>query len=381
LDSQWGRTFRVLAIGGAPVPGEGLRGGRLGLPERLAEELSEELGRDVRVDALGDRTMTITEATASLDPAIVADCDVVLVRLGTDEALRLLRPSLWQRRLTALLDRVEALTTPAARVVVLGVPAVRAGVGVGRDDLGAARKHARRLNRISGRIARGRAKTAFLRLPRAERDLELAPAPEAYWRLARFLAPHIARRVRTRPISAVASTHALTRFSERVEALPTEEAERLLRLVSHVRMTFGTRYAALALTDDAGAWRHWTLGWNADIRSADVHAHIIAGGDVDVVTDARHESRFSALRDTVGHAVGFFAGAPVQWAGATVGALYVFDGAHRSGRLDEPLLRNIARMVDQELRSMLPEHPLPAERERGLVSGPPVHTGQFALTA
>ena len=62
MDSQWGKTFRVLAVGGAPVPGEGLRGGRLGLPERLAEELSDVLSREVSVDAVGDRTLTLAAA-------------------------------------------------------------------------------------------------------------------------------------------------------------------------------------------------------------------------------------------------------------------------------------------------------------------------------
>jgi hypothetical protein len=384
LDSQWGQTFRVLAVGGAPVPGEGLRGGRLGLPERLAEELSDELGREVRVDALGDRTLTLASAAASLTPEVLAGQDVVLLRLGTDEALRLLRLNLWRRRMTALLERLDTLTPPTTRIVVVGVPAVQSLPGSERDDLNAARKHARRLNRLTRRLVRTSAKASFVRLPRAERDLELQPAPETYWRWARFLAPQIARRLPARPaVSAGGVERVLTRFTERLEQLPAEGSEQLLRIVSHARMAFGTRYATLALTDGSGSWRYWSLGWEADDHAATAHEVTLARDTADVVTDARQDERFSALGAAVEDRIGFFAGARVEWSGAPVGALYVFDGVHRSGgRVDEPLLWSITRMVERELREQLADrHPF-ADALRPLTTEPGVHTGpQLALSA
>jgi hypothetical protein len=384
LDSQWGQTFRVLAVGGAPVPGEGLRGGRLGLPERLAEELSDVLGREVRVDALGDRTLTLTAATEALTPDLVADTDVVLLRLGTSEALRRLRPNLWRRRMTALLERLDAITGPATRVLVVGIPAVHSLPGAERDELSAARAHARKLNRLTRRLVKGAAKAAFLGLPRAERDVELQPAPETYWRWARFLAPQIAKRL---PASTSPSTpsdeRVLSRFAERIEHLPADGSERLLRLVSHARLSFGTRYAALALADGAGSWRYWSLGWEPDERAASAHAAILGTAGTDVVTDAREDARFSPLSAFLDDRIGFFAGTRVQWSGVPVGALYVFDPAHRSGgRLDEPLFSSLTRQVEQELRSLLSErHPL-ADALRTRTGEPPVHTGpQLALSA
>ena len=382
MDSQLGQTLRVLAVGGAPVPGEGLRSGRLGLPERLAEELSNELGRDVRVDGLGDRTLTLASAAASLTEQVLEGQDVVLLRLGTDEALRLMRVNLWRRRMTALLERIDALTPPSTRILVVGVPAVQSLPISERDDLSAARKHARRLNRVTRRIVRSTAKASFVRLPRAERDLDLQPAPETYWRLARFLAPQIARRLPAPPpLAPAVSERVLARFAERLESLPADSAERLLGLVSQARLTFGTRYAALALADGSGSWRYWSLGWDADDRSAGAHAGILTSASADVVTDARHDERFEALNATLDGPVGFFAGARVQWLGVPVGALYVFDGAHRSGRrLDEPLFARLTRQVEQELGSLLAElHTLPdARRPR---AEPPTRTGQLALTA
>ncbi len=382
MDSQWGQTLRVLAVGGAPVPGEGLRGGRLGLPERLAEELSDALGRDVRVDGLGDRTLTLASAAASITEQVLEGQDVVLLRLGTDEALRLMRLSLWRRRMTSLLERIDALTPPSARIVVVGVPAVQSLPGSERDDLSAARKHARRLNRVTRRVVRSTTKASFVPLPRAERDLELQPAPETYWRLARFLAPQIARRIPAPPqLAPAVSERVLARFAERLESLPGDSAERLLGLASQARLTFGTRYAALALADGAGSWRHWSLGWDADERSAGAHAQILGSASTEVITDARHDERFQALNATLDGPVGFFAGARVQWLGVPVGALYVFDNAHRSGRrLDEPLFTRLTRQVEQELGSLLGElHTIPDARQPR--AEPPTRTGQLALTA
>jgi hypothetical protein len=384
LNSQWGQTFRVLAVGGAPVPGEGLRGGRLGLPERLAEELSDALGREVRVDALGDRTLTLGAAADALNAGLTGDVDVVLLRLGTSEALRRLRPSLWRRRMIALLERLDALTAPSTRVVVVGIPAVHSLPGAARDELSAARAHARRLNRITRRLARGSAKASFVGLPRAERDLELQPAPETYWRWARFLSPQIVKRLPAPASQAAASTErVLARFAERVDVLPADASERLLRLVSHTRLSFGTRYAALALADGAGSWRYWSLGWEADERAASAHAAILTMRDADVVTDARQDERFSALGAALDDRVGFFAGARVHWAGVPVGALYVFDHAHRrGGRLDEPLLSGLTRQVEQELRSLLPERHFFADALRPRTGELTVNTGpHLALSA
>lgn len=382
MDSQWGQTFRVLAVGGAPVPGEGLRGGRLGLPERLAEELSDELGGEVRVDALGDRTLTLAAAAETLTAELVAGHHVVLLRLGTSEALRRLRPNLWRRRMTALLARLEALSDPSTRIVVIGIPAVQSLPGSERDDLNAARKHARRLNRLTRRLTRDFGKASFVRLPRGQRDLELQPAPETYWRLARFLAPQIVKRLPATPtVSAASADRALTRFADRMDGMPADAAERLLRIVSHARMAFGTRYAALALADGSGSWRYWSLGWDADERAAGAHAGILASDAPDVVTDARQEARFAALNAVLDDRVGFFAGARVQWSGIPVGALYVFDPAHRrGGRLDEPLLQSITRQAEHELRLLLAERSL-RDVLRPLTTEPPAHTGQLALSA
>jgi hypothetical protein len=384
LNSQWGQTFRVLAVGGAPVPGEGLRGGRLVLPERLAEELSDALGREVRVDAIGDRTLTLSAARESLTPELVADLDVVLLRVGTSEALRRLRPSLWRRRLTALLERLEAITAPSTRIIVVGIPAIHSAPGAERDDLGSARSHARRLNRLTRRLTRAFPKASFVGLPRAERDLELQPAPETYWRWARFLAPQIARRVPAPAApSSVGVDRVLARLAERIDGMPADASERLLRLVSHVRLAFGTRYAALALADGSGSWHYWTLGWEADERAAASHAAVLGLEGADVVTDARQDARFAPLSASVDDRIGFFAGTRVQWSGVPIGALYVFDPGHRSGgRLDEALFSGLARQVEQELRSLLAErHPLadalrPRTGELSVSTGP-----QLALSA
>lgn len=382
MNSQWGQTFRVLAVGGAPVPGEGLRGGRLGLPERLAEELGEALGREARVVPLGDRTLTIASAMHALTPDVVAGYDVVLLRLGTPEALRRLRPNLWRGRMSALLELLDSVSGPTTRIVVVGIPAIQSVPGAERDELSAARTHARRLNRLTRRLVRGFTKASFVGLPRAERDLELQPAPETHWRWARFLAPQIIKRLPAPAAATVNADRVLARFASRVEGLPADGSERLLRLVSQTRLAFGTRYAALALCDGSG-WRYWTLGWDADERAASVHAAILGADIADVVTDARQDDRFTALSAMLGDRIGFFAGTRVVWSGTPVGALYVFDPAHRSGgRLDDQLFSGLARQVEQELRTLLPErHPLtdslrPRTGELAVITGP-----QLALSA
>jgi hypothetical protein len=72
----------------------------------------------------------------------------------------------------------------------------------------------------------------------------------------------------------------------------------------------------------------------------------------------------------------------VAWSGVPVGALYVFDPAHRTGRLDEPLMSGIARQVEQELRSLLADRHLIADALRPLTGELSVSTGpQLALSA
>jgi lysophospholipase L1-like esterase len=369
LNSQWGHDLRVLAVGGAPVAGEGLRGPRLGLPGRLAEELSNELGREVRVDAVGDRTLTLTAAVDALTADQVAGADVLLVTLGTTEALRRVRPNLWRRRMTALLERLDALTGPSTRVVLVGIPAVQSLPDSGRGELAPARAHARRLNRITRRLCRSYGQMSFVRLPRSGGRMELHPAPETYWRWATFLAPQIAKRLPASPTPAQATAdRTLARVADRLGGMPHDGSERLLRLVSHARLSFGTRFAALALPGSDGSWRYWSMGWDADDAAVPVHTTTMESEAADVVTDARAQVRFRDLNTALEEHVGFFAGARVQWAGVPVGALYVFDTAHRSGgRLDEKLLWSLARLVEQELRTLVPERHALGEALRPLV--------------
>jgi hypothetical protein len=387
LYSQWGHNFRVLAVGSAPVAGEGIRGPRLGLPGRLAEELSDELGCEVQVDAIGDRTMTITAATEALTAEQVAGQHVLLVTLGTTEALRRVRPNLWRRRMTALLERLDQIAPPLTRILLVGIPAVQSLPGTDPGALAPARAHARRLNRITRKLCRSYERMSFVRLPRSGGRMDLRPAPETYWRWATFLAPQIAKRLPASPTPAQASAERVSaRFADHLSGMPSDGSDRLLRLVSHVRLSFGTKYAALALPDADGSWRYWSMGWDAAGTAVAVHAATLASTSLDVVTDARGDQRFDQLNAAMQVQVGFFAGARVQWAGAPVGALYVFDSAHRAGaQLDSKLLWSLARMVEQELRTLLPERHMLAEPSRPLADETAdlgrAALGQLALSA
>lgn len=150
----------VVGLGDSVTAGDGLRG----LDETVTARLAERLGATWVVRARSG--LTSRGIAALLDRQVaaadVAAADVVLVSVGVNDLLRLKPMWLWRRDLGALLARVTALTS--GRVVLMGMPPVRAFPRVPRPAALVLGRHADRMDRVGIDVA-GRYGARHLPLP------------------------------------------------------------------------------------------------------------------------------------------------------------------------------------------------------------------------
>lgn len=140
----------VVGLGDSVTAGDGLRG----LDESVTARLAERLAAAWVVRARSG--LTSRGIADLLDHAVAADdvsaADVVLVSVGVNDLLRLKPLWLWRRDLAALLARATRLTS--GRVVLLGMPPVRAFPRIPRPAAVALGLHADRMDRVGVAVAR-----------------------------------------------------------------------------------------------------------------------------------------------------------------------------------------------------------------------------------
>jgi lysophospholipase L1-like esterase len=159
----------VVGLGDSVTAGDGLRGPEETVTARLAERLDASWVVRARSGLTSRGITRLLDRPVATDD--VAAADVVVVSVGVNDLLRLKPLRRWRRDLGALLARVTTLTS--GRVVLLGMPPVRAFPRLPRAlavPLGA---RAARMDRVGVDVAR---RYGVLHLPLPARLLEPAGA-------------------------------------------------------------------------------------------------------------------------------------------------------------------------------------------------------------
>ncbi len=142
-----------------------------------------------------------------------------------------------------------------------------------------------------------------------------------------------------------------------LKILDTESEERFDRLTRLAKRLFGVPIALVSLVDENRQWFKSCQGLDASETPRDISfcGHAILGDDIFVIPDASQDGRFSdnPLVTDAPH-IRFYAGCPLKVAnGSTLGTLCIIDQEPREFEAeDRELLRDLARMVEQELAAI-----------------------------
>lgn len=159
----------VVGLGDSVTAGDGLRGPDETVTARLAERLDASWVVRARSGLTSRGIARLLERQVAADD--VAAADVVVVSVGVNDLLRLKPLVLWRRDLSVLLNRVTSLTS--GRVVLLGMPPVRAFPRLPRAVAVPLGARAARMDRVGVDVAR---RYGVLHLPLPATLLEPAGA-------------------------------------------------------------------------------------------------------------------------------------------------------------------------------------------------------------
>jgi len=360
---------RVLLFGSGPAVGWGVLSHDVALPGSLARALTTRTGRGTDVDVIPNPLVTIRTSQAELDGLGLWRYDAVVVSIGTTDAVTLLSPLVWQRELSALLDRIRLESSLTTRIFVLGVQPIRSITAFDSGLGGVAEKHARRLNEASAAICAVQDRSYFV--PMAA-HLSSTPgrvrtaAHYAQWAdlLADEMAPaldagHLGTgretiEVRAEARDAEQLSPNLRRAVDRLGSLDVDTEVRCSQLVALARSTYGTRSAALTFIDGDRLWDMVSLGFtpSAYLLAGSITTLAVSGAGAFVVADALLDGRFTARPSVPGQQqTRFYAGFPIEAdSGERIGVLCVFDPEPRgTGEVDTVLLRELALLIQAEL--------------------------------
>ena len=159
----------VVGLGDSVTAGDGLRGPDETVTARLAERLDASWVVRARSGLTSRGIARLLERQVAAGD--VAAADVVVVSVGVNDLLRLKPLVLWRRDLSVLLNRVTSLTS--GRVVLLGMPPVRAVPRLPRAVAVPLGARAARMDRVGVDVAR---RYGVLHLPLPATLLEPAGA-------------------------------------------------------------------------------------------------------------------------------------------------------------------------------------------------------------
>ena len=360
---------RVLIFGSGPAVGWGVLSHNVALPGSLARALSTRTGRGTDVDVIPNPLVTIRTSQAELDGLGLWRYDAVVVSIGPADAVALLSGLVWQRELSALLDRIRRESSLTTRIFVLGVQPIRS-IAAFDSGLGSvAEKHARSLNEASAAICAGQEQSHFVpmtaRLPSTPGRVRTA-AHYAEW--ADLLADEMAPPLNAEHLGTARGTaegRAVARGAEQLSPDPRRAVDRLGMLdadtevrcdqiVALARSAYGTRSAALTFIDGDRLWDMVSLGFTPRVypMAGSITALAVSGAGAFVVSDVVLDDRFTARPPLLSQGqTRFYAGFPIEAdSGERIGVLCVFDPEPRStGEVDTVLLRELALLIQAEL--------------------------------
>jgi lysophospholipase L1-like esterase len=381
---------RILLFGSGPAVGWGVLSHDLALPGSLARALSARTGRGTDVDVTPSPAATIRTARLELAGLNLWRYDVVVLSVGTNDAVGLISPRIWRRELEAILDHIGGCSSRTTRILVLGVQPIRsiAAYDTALGSLGAT--HARALNALSQEICDSRPDSTYVDMPATlshTPDRIRTAADYATW--AELLADRLNDSLNAEQVgddllvatdrdrSPVdysgrhdeneagfagesssfndASPVNVARAVAELGLLDTAPEERFDRIVALARHSYGTRSAAFTFVDGDRLWDKSNLGESPNVfpLAGSVTAMAVRSPGALVIPDAR----LDPLTCTHPHVVNapytrFYAGFPVEAeSGERIGVLSVFDPAPRpASEVNTVLLRELALLIQAELR-------------------------------
>ncbi|RKR76588.1 GAF domain-containing protein [Frondihabitans australicus] len=362
---------RVLVFGNGPAVGWGVITQELALPGQLARALAARTGRGCDVDLLADTAWDMESSTEHLVGRDLAGYDAVVVVIGQSDAYRFLPERRWTAALVSLLDHLEASTSPATGITVMGISPLSAVPPFHSRPGGSSDRWAQRLNELSLAICEGRPRAHFVDAPAAvgplpgqvlpSRDDHRYRSPQRFFEWAKTIAAHVApyldaqsaedrpaRVARNRPQSPERRRAALWEL----RLVDTPREKRFDDIVRRAQQMFGTLGAAFSVIDENRQWNKSIVGYDVTeglLRNSFCNTTIQHAGPF-VVGDARCDERFEEM-DTP---VRFYAGYPVEAGdGTRIGALCVFDEQPRDpATVDLSLLRDFALAIQKELSAV-----------------------------
>ncbi|MEP6478360.1 MAG: GAF domain-containing protein [Rhodoglobus sp.] len=354
-------TDRVLIVGSGPAVGWGVLSHDLALPGALARALTARTGRGTDVDVIGDPTMTVSTALATLSDVKLWRYDAIVFTVGINDALRLISPRRWEQRMTALVAAAGEGGSRDTRVFVVGIQPLRS-IPLYDDPIGSvASAHASTLNSITVRVCDRDDRARFIPLPAAMRDERRYRGVETYQAWGTTLADGMAKVMDVAFAEALGQRgEAYRAEAERQEAVDelgivdTEPEARYDRIVAMARQLFSTEAAAFSITDRDRQWYKSRVGTDlAEIeRDQSFCAYTVESRGSMIVPDAHESSQFRDNPFVLGEPfVRFYAGVPIHSrSGEPIGVLCVFDPKPRNREdVDIDLLHRLALQVEREV--------------------------------
>ena len=195
---------RILLIGSSIAVGYGVMTHDIGLAGGLARRLSVLTGRGIGIDVVADPHLDHRRAIAVLRETDLARYHAMILALGGIEAFTFLPVRTWRRRLSRVLDEVEARAPRTLTVFPLGILPAPSVARIHRTVRSAMQNHVVRLNRATRELCDQRARAVFVDfVPEPIGDLGLLPSRSTYADWSACIAPAIAFANRLAAPSAV----------------------------------------------------------------------------------------------------------------------------------------------------------------------------------
>lgn len=382
---------RILIVGGAVSVGWGVASHHLSIPGTLARSLTAHTGRGATVNLVVAPRLKIAGVVPLLRDLDLTRFDAIIVAVGTTDATDLTTRPEWAERLEHTLVTL-ADAAPGARLVVAGIPPLRAIPRYAKTSVSYADRRATILNDQPRRTSESFEKATFVPLTT---PLAAGYSPTSiYERWGARLATVLATGLPSRAARAGLATRAglvdgrresreEARRQRSVDALPLADLDalpRIKRIVGFARIAFGTEAAVFSIIDRDWQLNHVRVGIeSSSVPRFDSFCSQTIRDDVEfIIPDARVDERFRTTSLVVGAPhIRFYAGFPVEApTGERIGALCVFDPHPREmSDVDVPLLRELALAIQVELWTLLTTPVEPTESEvhpRRSFSIPPI---------
>ena len=374
-----GPADRVLLFGNGVLHGWGVSLRGMAVPGHLAQLLQERTGRAAIVDFVGEERMNAASAQQWLGDAAGRGHDVAVVAVGLNDALRLTALPSWRTQMSGLVDRIRADQDPRARVLLVGLPHVRAFAMADSAMGTVAQRHAAEMDMVLQEIAAEREDVTFVTAPqeRFEPGLPLGSAG-MYRSWAEQLLPAVLPVLEVvRSVKPVAGERrASWSWSGTAAALGadgTDAQAQLDALTEMIRERYGVAMAGVHVLDGDQVYSiAGRSGGPRQMPRSLAYCDRTVRADAPTVivdADADPEFRGNPFLDVVG--LPFYAGVPLHGSdGLPVGTLCILDDVARPD-FDPNDLRQFVVVAESALRSFEPGTPM-SQR----LPGPAITTAQ-----